>query len=142
LNFLNGLKQQVYIPILACKLTLCLRHAIGNTGVGALIHIYSIGYMHDDEHFNRFFAHMNLFIFFMLLLVLSDNYLLLFAGWEGVGLCSYLLIGFWFKNPEFAKAANKAFIMNRIGDLGLMLGIAMLFYTFSTALDFRIFKQH
>jgi NADH-quinone oxidoreductase subunit L len=100
------------------------------TGVGALIHIYSIGYMHDDEHFNSFFAHMNLFIFFMLLLVLSDNYLLLFAGWEGVGLCSYLLIGFWYKNPEFAKAANKAFIMNRIGDLGLMLGIAMLFYTF------------
>lgn len=100
------------------------------TGIGALIHFYSIGYMHSDDRFNKFFAYMNLFIFFMLLLVLSDNYLLLFAGWEGVGLCSYLLIGFWYKNHDYAKAANKAFIMNRIGDLGLIIGIILLFYTF------------
>lgn len=102
------------------------------TGVSCLIHIYSIGYMHSDEAFNRFFAYLNLFVFFMLLLVMSNNYLLMFAGWEGVGLCSYLLIGFWFKNPEYTKAANKAFIMNRIGDLGFMIGIAILFYTFGS----------
>ncbi len=102
------------------------------TGVSALIHFYSIGYMKEDPAINRFFAYMNLFVFFMLLLVLADNYLLLFAGWEGVGLCSYLLIGFWFKNPEYAKAADKAFIMNRIGDLGFLLAIATLYLTFGT----------
>jgi NADH-quinone oxidoreductase subunit L len=102
------------------------------TGVSTLIHVYSIGYMREDANFNRFFAYLNLFVFFMLLLVMSDNFLLLFAGWEGVGLCSYLLIGFWFRNPEYAKAANKAFIMNRIGDLGFLLGIAMLFITFGS----------
>src|ERR1035437_6782844 len=98
------------------------------TGVGFLIHIYSVGYMHDDPAFDRFFAHLNLFIFFMLLLVLGDSYLTMFVGWEGVGLCSYLLIGFWFKNNDYNKAANKAFIMNRIGDLGFLLGIILLFY--------------
>jgi NADH-quinone oxidoreductase subunit L len=102
------------------------------TGVSTLIHIYSIGYMKDDPGVNRFFASMNLFVFFMLLLVTADNYLLLFAGWEGVGLCSYLLIGFWFKNPEYSKAADKAFIMNRIGDLGFILGLALLYHTFGT----------
>jgi NADH-quinone oxidoreductase subunit L len=101
------------------------------TGVSSLIHFYSIGYMHGDEGFSRFFAYLNLFVFFMLLLIMADNYLLLFAGWEGVGLCSYLLIGFWYKNPEYAKAANKAFIMNRIGDLGFLVGIAVLFFTFN-----------
>jgi NADH-quinone oxidoreductase subunit L len=114
----------------ADKLTIIMMMVV--TGVSCLIHIYSIGYMREDEGFNRFFAYLNLFVFFMLLLVVSDNYLLLFAGWEGVGLCSYLLIGFWFKNAEYAKAANKAFIMNRIGDLGLMIGIAVLFYTFGS----------
>lgn len=102
------------------------------TGVGFLIHIYSIGYMKGDEGFGRFFSYLNLFVFFMLLLVLGSNYVVLFAGWEGVGLCSYLLIGFWFKNPEYNKAANKAFIMNRIGDLGFLLGIILIFITFGT----------
>src|SRR5258708_20234566 len=81
------------------------------TGVGFLIHVYSIGYMRDDEGFNRFFSYLNLFVFFMLLLVMGDNYLLMFVVWEGVGLCSYLLIGFWFKNQDYNDAANKAFIM-------------------------------
>jgi NADH-quinone oxidoreductase subunit L len=102
------------------------------TGVSTLIHVYSIGYMSEDENFNQFFSYLNLFVFFMLILVMADNYLLLFAGWEGVGLCSYLLIGFWFKNPEYAKAGNKAFVMNRIGDLGFLLGIATIFYTFGS----------
>ena len=102
------------------------------TGVGSLIHIYSAGYMHDDDGFRRFFAYLNLFIFFMLLLVLGDNYLVMFVGWEGVGLCSYLLIGFWFKNIEYSSAAKKAFIMNRIGDLGYLLGILMIFKTFGS----------
>lgn len=77
------------------------------TGVGFLIHLYSIGYMHGDEGFNRFFSYLNLFVFFMLLLVMGDNFLVMFVGWEGVGLCSYLLIGFWFKNQEYNSAANK-----------------------------------
>jgi len=102
------------------------------TGVGFLIHVYSIGYMAHDDAFARFFAHMNLFVFFMLILVLGNNYLLMFAGWEGVGLCSYLLIGFWFKNDAYNKAANKAFIMNRIGDLGFLLGIILMFVTFGS----------
>jgi NADH-quinone oxidoreductase subunit L len=102
------------------------------TGVGFLIHVYSAGYMHDDPGFSRFFSYLNLFIFFMLILVMGSNYIMLFIGWEGVGLCSYLLIGFWYKNPEYNKAANKAFIMNRIGDLGLLLGIFLLYLRFST----------
>ena len=102
------------------------------TGVGFLIHVYSVGYMKDDPGYNRFFAFMNLFIFFMLLLVMGAGYLILFIGWEGVGLCSYLLIGFWFKNQAFNNAAKKAFIMNRIGDLGFLLGIFLLFTTFGS----------
>ena len=102
------------------------------TGVGFLIHVYSIGYMSNDEGFVRFFSYMNLFVFFMLLLVMGNNFVLMFAGWEGVGLCSYLLIGFWFKNNEYNRAANKAFIMNRIGDLGFLLGIILIFVTFGT----------
>ena len=96
------------------------------TGIGSLIHLYSIGYMHSDKGFHRFFSYLNLFIFMMLLLVLGSNYIILFIGWEGVGLCSYLLIGFWYKNSEYGKAARKAFIMNRIGDLGLLMGIFMI----------------
>lgn len=96
------------------------------TGIGSLIHLYSMGYMSHDKGYFRFFAYLNLFIFSMLLLVMGGNYLILFIGWEGVGLCSYLLIGFWFKNKEYGKAARKAFIMNRIGDLGLLLGIFMI----------------
>jgi NADH-quinone oxidoreductase subunit L len=102
------------------------------TGVGFLIHVYSIGYMHDDEGQNRFFSYLNLFVFFMLLLVMGKNYLIMFVGWEGVGLCSYLLIGFWFKNQEYNSAANKAFIMNRIGDLGMLVGIVLIFMNFGS----------
>ena len=100
------------------------------TGVGFLIHVYSVGYMSSDEAFARFFAYLNLFIFFMLLLVMGANYLIMFVGWEGVGLCSYLLIGFWFKKTENNNAAKKAFIMNRIGDLGFLLGIFLIYTTF------------
>jgi NADH-quinone oxidoreductase subunit L len=102
------------------------------TGVGFLIHVYSVGYMHEDEGYNRFFAYMNLFVFSMLLLVMGSNYVIMFIGWEGVGLCSYLLIGFWFKNQSFNDAAKKAFIMNRIGDLGFLLGLFLLFVTFKS----------
>src|SRR5436190_14233485 len=95
------------------------------TGVGFLIHVYSSSYMHEEstEHFGRYFSYLNLFIFSMLLLVMGANYIVMFIGWEGVGLCSYLLIGYWFKNTEYDKAANKAFVMNRIGDLGFLIGI-------------------
>jgi len=95
------------------------------TGVGYLIHVYSTSYMHDEtrEHFGRYFSYLNLFVFSMLLLVMGANYIIMFIGWEGVGLCSYLLIGYWFKNTDYNKAANKAFVMNRIGDLGFLIGI-------------------
>ncbi len=95
------------------------------TGVGFLIHVYSTSYMHDEkpEHFGRYFAYLNLFVFSMLLLVMGSNYVVMFIGWEGVGLCSYLLIGFWFKKTEYNQAANKAFIMNRIGDLAFLIAI-------------------
>jgi NADH-quinone oxidoreductase subunit L len=96
------------------------------TGIGFLIHVYSLGYMAHDEGMVRFFAYLNLFIFFMLLLVMADNLLLLFVGWEGVGLCSFLLIGFWYSDANNAIAANKAFIVNRIGDFGFVLGILLL----------------
>jgi NADH-quinone oxidoreductase subunit L len=111
------------------------------TGVGFLIHVYSSGYMYHDEGFNRFFAYLNLFIFFMLLLVMGSNYLLMFVGWEGVGLCSYLLIGFWFKNTEYNNAAKKAFIMNRIGDLGLILGVIMIFIHFGSIAYTDVFAK-
>ncbi len=102
------------------------------TGIGTLIHMYSIAYMHEDEGLYKFFAYLNLFIFNMLVLVLGSNYMMLFFGWEGVGLCSYLLIGFWYKNVDFGKAARKAFVMNRIGDLGLLLGLFLIYSTYGT----------
>lgn len=102
------------------------------TGVGLLIHIYSISYMHGDAGFAKFFSYLNLFIFFMLLLVLGNNYLIMFIGWEGVGACSYLLIGFWFKNNEYNMASKKAFVMNRIGDVGFVLGMFILLGIFGT----------
>lgn len=111
------------------------------TGVGFLIHIYSIGYMHSDEAFGKFFSYLNLFIFFMLLLVLGSNYIVMFIGWEGVGLCSYLLIGFWYTNSSYASAAKKAFIMNRIGDLGFLLGVFFIFTTFGSVEFSKIFPQ-
>lgn len=111
------------------------------TGIGFLIHVYSIGYMHDDEGFSRFFTYLNLFVFFMLLLVLGNNYLIMFVGWEGVGLCSYLLIGFWFKNTAYNNAARKAFVMNRIGDLGFLLGIILIFVTFGSISYNEVFDK-
>lgn len=111
------------------------------TGIGSLIHIYSAAYMHHDEGFGKFFAYLNLFIFSMLLLVLGGNYLILFIGWEGVGLCSYLLIGFWNNNPAYNDAARKAFIMNRIGDLGLLVGMFLLIINFGTLSYQEIWPQ-
>lgn len=102
------------------------------TGIGSLIHLYSISYMHDDEKMHSFFAYLNLFIFFMITLVMGSNLLMMFIGWEGVGLCSYLLIGFWYKNQDFNDAAKKAFIMNRIGDLGFLIGIFIVGSLFNT----------
>ncbi len=102
------------------------------TGIGSLIHIYSIGYMDHEEDYARYFACLNFFIFAMLTLVLAGNLLLLFLGWEGVGLASYLLIGFWYTRPKAAAAATKAFVMNRIGDLGLLLGVILSFHLFGT----------
>ena len=106
------------------------------TGVGSLIHIYSVGYMSHDEGFKRYFSYLNLFLFFMLLLVLGNNLLVLFVGWEGVGLCSYLLIGFWFKEIKNAIAGKKAFITNRIGDAGLLIGM-FLIYCVAHTLDMQ-----
>ncbi len=102
------------------------------TGVGLLIHVYSIGYMGHEGGYYRFFGYMNLFVFFMLMLVLANNYVLLFVGWEGVGLCSYLLIGFYFHKKSASDAANKAFIVNRIGDAGFILGMLLMFQVFGT----------
>src|SRR3954466_9539992 len=102
------------------------------TGVGSLIHVYSIGYMEHDPDRRRFFGMLNLFVAAMLLLVLADNYLVLYAGWEGVGLASYLLIGFWTYKPSAAVAAKKAFLVNRVGDMGLSLAIMLMFATFGT----------
>ena len=111
------------------------------TGIGFLIHVYSAGYMHNDGGFAKFFAYLNLFIFFMLLLVLGSNYVVLFIGWEGVGLCSYLLIGFWFTNVNYASAAKKAFIMNRIGDLGFLLAVFFIYSTFGSVEFANVFPQ-
>ncbi|MFF2508872.1 NADH-quinone oxidoreductase subunit L [Streptomyces sp. NPDC058067] len=102
------------------------------TGVGSLIHLYSIGYMEHDERRRRFFGYLNLFLAAMLLLVLADNYLLLYVGWEGVGLASYLLIGFWQHKPSAATAAKKAFLVNRVGDMGLSIAVMLMFTTFGT----------
>jgi len=102
------------------------------TGIGSLIHLYSISYMHDDENMHKFFAYLNLFVFFMITLVIGSNLLVMFIGWEGVGLCSYLLIGFWYNNQSYNDAAKKAFIMNRVGDLGFLIGMFILATMFST----------
>src|SRR5262245_33238490 len=111
------------------------------TGVGFLIHIYSIGYMSHEEGFYRYFAYLNLFVFFMLTLVLANNFLLMFVGWEGVGLCSYLLIGFWFKRKSATDAGKKAFIVNRVGDFGFILAIMLIYWTFERV-DFQgVFLQ-
>ncbi|GAB3211433.1 NADH-quinone oxidoreductase subunit L [Marinactinospora thermotolerans] len=111
---------------------LSITFALLITGVGSLIHIYSVGYMAHDENRRRFFAYLNLFVAAMLVLVLADNYALLFLGWEGVGLASYLLIGFWQHKPSAAVAAKKAFLINRVGDMGLLIAIMLMFATFGT----------
>ncbi|MEV4108214.1 NADH-quinone oxidoreductase subunit L [Nonomuraea sp. NPDC049695] len=126
-DFIPGLvKMGLLIDPLSISFALLI------TGVGSLIHIYSIGYMAHDEHRRRFFSYLNLFVAAMLLLVLADNYVGLFIGWEGVGLASYLLIGFWQFKPSAAVAAKKAFIVNRVGDFGLLVGMFVIWTTFGT----------
>src|SRR5947209_17234113 len=116
--------------LLVDQLSICFVLLI--TGVGSMIIIYSVGYMAHDSDRRRFFGYLNLFIAAMLLLVLSDNYVALYAGWEGVGLASYLLIGFWQFKPSAAVAAKKAFIANRVGDVGLSLAVMLMFSEFGT----------
>ena len=113
------------------------------TGIGFLIHVYSTAYMKDESpsHYGRYFSYLNLFIFFMLILVLGGNYVIMFIGWEGVGLCSYLLIGYWFRNTEFNNAAKKAFIMNRIGDLGFLIAMFWLISTIGSVSFDEVFSK-
>lgn len=111
------------------------------TGVGFLIHIYSVGYMHDDEGFSRYFSYLNLFSLSMLILVTADNFLLMFVGWEGVGLCSYLLIGFWYEKKSASDAGKKAFVINRVGDFGFILAILLIFVTFGTVNFSEVFHS-
>ena len=111
------------------------------TGVGLLIHVYSTGYMGHEKAYGRYFAYLNLFTFSMLTLVLADNFVLMFLGWEAVGLCSYLLIGFWYQKPAAAEAGKKAFVVNRIGDWGFLLGIFLIFVTFHTVDFAQVFAQ-
>ena len=110
------------------------------TSVSSLVHIYSIGYMSHDPHKPRFMAYLSLFTFAMLMLVTSDNFVQLFFGWEGVGLCSYFLIGFWFKKESANAAAIKAFVVNRVGDFGFALGIFLIFYLFGTVNYTEVFE--
>jgi NADH-quinone oxidoreductase subunit L len=110
-------------------------------GVGFLIHLYSIGYMHGDPGYYRFFAYLNLFMFFMLVLITANNYLLMFVGWEGVGLSSYLLIGFWFERQSAADAGKKAFVVNRVGDAGFLLGVFLIYTTFGTFTYLDVFQR-
>ncbi|HEY0355274.1 MAG TPA: NADH-quinone oxidoreductase subunit L, partial [Flavisolibacter sp.] len=113
------------------------------TGVGFLIHVYSTAYMHEErtEHYGRYFSYLNLFVFSMLLLVMGANFVIMFIGWEGVGLCSYLLIGYWFKNIDYTKAAKKAFVMNRIGDLGFLLAIFWIIQKTGTTDFIQVFNS-
>jgi NADH-quinone oxidoreductase subunit L len=133
----NGL--QVDFGLQIDQLSICFVLLI--TGVGSLIHIYSVAYMAEDPDRRRFFAYLNLFLAAMLLLVLADNYVGLYAGWEGVGLASYLLIGFWYHKPTAATAAKKAFVMNRVGDAALALGIFVIFANFGTLSYAQVFGQ-
>src|SRR6266702_4407272 len=130
---------QVNMSLLVDQLSICFVLLI--TGVGSLILIYSVGYMAHDSDRRRFFAYLNLFIAAMLLLVLSDNYLGLYAGWEGVGLASYLLIGFWQYKPAPPVAAKKAFIANRVGDAGLSIAIMLMFAEFGSVSFTAVFGQ-
>ncbi len=109
------------------------------TGVSSVIHVYSVGYMGEDPGYSRYFAYLNLFVFFMLVLVLGANFAITFVGWEGVGLCSYLLIGFWYENRDFASAGKKAFVVNRIGDFGFLVGMFLIFVHFGTLSYAQVF---
>src|SRR5450631_1454706 len=140
-SFINIEKLQIPFEFQIDQLTSLFLLII--TGVGFLIHVYSTSYMNDEDRSNyaRYFSFLNLFVFSMLLLVMGGNYVIMFMGWEGVGLCSYLLIGFWFKNTEYNNAAKKAFIMNRIGDLGFLLGIFWLISSFGTVSYYDLFNS-
>src|SRR3990170_656943 len=111
------------------------------TSVSFLVFIYSVGYMHGDPRYSRYFAYLSLFVFSMLVLVTANNFLLLYFGWEAVGLCSYLLIGFWFEKKSAADAGKKAFIVNRFGDFGFGLGVILVFLTFGSLQFSEVFKQ-
>src|SRR3990167_9120108 len=117
---------ELLFDTLSCVMALII------TWVGFLIHVYSVGYMHHDKAYSKYFTYLNIFIFFMLTLVLGNSFPLMFVGWEGVGLASYLLIGFWYEKPENADAGRKAFIVNRIGDFGFILGIFLIFFVFGS----------
>ena len=132
-------RLQIGFSFLIDQLTLLMLLMV--TGIGFLIHVYSAGYMSHDENYGKFFAYLNLFMFSMLLLVMGSNYVMMFVGWEGVGLCSYLLIGFWNKNTNYNNAAKKAFVMNRIGDLGFLLGIFLIFITFGSVSYPEVFSS-
>ena len=111
---------------------LSITMALFVTGIGALIHLYAVGYMHGDERYHQFFVYLNLFGFSMLMLVLADNFLLTFLGWEGVGVCSYFLVSFWFERSTAAVAGKKAFVTNRIGDFGFMIAMFLIFSAFGS----------
>lgn len=138
-DFISTGSIDISFSILIDQLSVLMMMVI--TGVGFLIHLYSIGYMKHDEGFQRYFSYLNLFVFFMLLLVLGSNYLIMFIGWEGVGLASYLLIGFWFDKEANNQAAKKAFVVNRIGDLGFLAGLFFLLQHFGTLEFTGIFNQ-
>jgi NADH-quinone oxidoreductase subunit L len=131
-DWINIAAANFYVPWAIQIDTLSVTMMLVVAGVSALIHIYAIGYMHGDPDFSRFFVYMNLFVLFMLILVSANNYLMLFVGWEGVGLCSYLLIGFWFDDIKNSDAARKAFVVNRIGDFAMILALILLFIVFGT----------
>ncbi len=138
-TWMPGSGLDVYMSLRVDPLSILMTLIV--TGVGFLIHVYSTGYMADDPKYARFFFYLNLFIVAMLVLVLGNNYLMMFLGWEGVGLCSYLLIGFWFYKPEAANAAKKAFVVNRIGDFAFTIGVLWLFWWFGTADYTTIFTR-
>src|SRR5437588_3468524 len=122
----------LHIPVAFRVDQLSITMALFVTGVSTLIHLYSIGYMHGDDRFPTFFVYLNLFVFSMLMLVLADNFVLTFLGWEGVGACSYFLVSFWFERNSAAVAGKKAFVTNRVGDFGFLLGMFLIFATFGS----------
>ncbi|WP_235925553.1 NADH-quinone oxidoreductase subunit L [Pontibacter burrus] len=138
-NWISVGEMQIGFAFLIDQLTLLMMLMV--TGIGFFIHLYSAGYMSHDENFGKFFAFINLFMFSMLILVMGSNYVMMFVGWEGVGLCSYLLIGFWNKNTNYNNAAKKAFVMNRIGDLGFLLAIFLIFITFGSVSYPQVFTE-